>query len=407
MLAKKYAIKILTICTIAVALGTPFFISAQEQSEVVIYFFESKACPHCAAEKIFLKNLEKENTQIKIKDFEVTENKKNAELLKKIDETLNIDTSHIPLTIIGSRYFIGYDTDSTTGELIKKMVREYFEIGGKDIIANIIDDNNIEEIPQKPEVSQQIADKITLPFIGETEIKNLSLPILTLIIAAIDGFNPCAMWVLLLLISFLMGMKNRARMWVLGITFIATSAIFYFLFLAAWLNLFLTIGMIVWVRLIIGLTAAGSGFYYLKKYFEKQKNICVISETGQRQKITDKLKKIVHEKNFLPALLGITILAVMVNTIELACSAGLPAIYTHILSLSNLPAVTYYLYLIFYIIIFMVDDIIVFTAAMFALKTTGLTDKYSRISLLIGGLLMLILAAFLLLKPELLSFKIN
>jgi len=407
MLAKKYIIKILTICAFAAIIGAPFFISAQEQEKTVIYFFESKTCPHCAAEKIFLENLEKENSQIEVKSFEITEHPENAELIKKIGEMFGIDASHIPLTIIGRKYFIGYDNDSTTGELIKKLVKEREETNGEDIIAKIISGNGITEVPQNPSASQQITDKITLPFIGETEIKNLSLPVLTLIIAALDGFNPCAMWVLALLISFLLGMKNRRRMWALGTVFIATSGIFYFLFLAAWLNLFLVIGFIFWVRLAIGLVAGTSGIFYLKKYFKKQKNVCAISESDKRQKITDKLKKTIREEKFFFALTGIIALAIMVNTVELVCSAGLPAIYTHVLSLSNLPATTYYSYLIFYIIIFMLDDMIMFTAAMLALKRFKLADKYNHMSLLIGGLVMLALAVLLIFKPELLSFNIQ
>ena len=90
--------------------------------------------------------------------------------------------------------------------------------------------------------------------------------------------------------------------------------------------------------------------------------------------------------------------------VELVCSAGLPAIYTQILSLSNLPTWQYYFYLGLYILIFMLDDLFVFFTAMFTLKAVGVESKYARYSHLIGGVLMLVIGLLLLFKPEWLMF---
>ena len=232
---------------------------------------------------------------------------------------------------------------------------------------------------------------------------HLSLPVLTFVVALLDGFNPCAMWTLLFLISLLLGMNDRKRMWLLGTTFIAASALVYFLFLAAWLNLFLFLGFIVWVRLVVGLVALVTGGYFLRDY--------VVNKTGQcqvignrRQKTMEKIRKIIKKKLLLLSLLGIIILAFAVNLVELICSAGLPAIYTQILSLAQLPKWQYYLYLIFYILIFMLDDLIIFFIAMITLQAVGIQSKYSRLSHLIGGILMLIIGCLLLFKPEWLMF---
>jgi len=108
------------------------------------------------------------------------------------------------------------------------------------------------------------------------------LPILTIVIAGLDGFNPCAMWVLIFLISLLLGMENKKKMWLLGSSFIVTSAAVYFLFLAAWLNLFLFLGFLIWIRVIIGIVAIGSGVYHLREWYVNKSGLCKV--TGQERK---------------------------------------------------------------------------------------------------------------------------
>ncbi len=367
-----------------------------------IYFFESETCPHCAKEKVFLEKLEKEmDGLIEVHDFEISKNTENIDLLKKIGKDFSIDVSRIPFTMIGGSYFTGYESDETTGELIKELISQCFQTECDDLIAPIIK----QEIKQANSgISQKISDKIKLPLFGEIEIKNISLPLLTIIIGGIDGFNPCAMWVLIFLISLLLGMKDRKRMWILGITFIVASGLVYFLFLAAWLNLFLFLGFVVWVRIVIGLVALGTGVFYLKKYFTDKADVCVVSESERRMKIFEKLKNISQQKQFWLAFGGIILLAAAVNLVELICSAGLPAIYTNVLSLSDLSGLQHYSYLFLYILVFMLDDIIVFAVAMITLRTLAFTKKYSRYSAFIGGIIITIIGVLLLFKPEWLMF---
>lgn len=343
-----------------------------KENPVVVQFFWAIGCPHCAKEEVFLNQLQGKYPQLEIKDYEITSNRQNLALLQKTGKELNADISGVPFTVVGKKYFSGYLSDETSG---------------KDIEAAI----------------QNETDSLTLPIIGKVNLKNLSLPVLTFLIALFDGFNPCAMWTLVFLISLLLGMKNRKRMWLLGTTFIATSALVYFLFLAAWLNLFLFLGFIVWVRLIIGLIALATGGYFLRDYVVNKTAQCQVM-TNRRQNVMEKIREIVKKKQMFLSLLGIIILAFAVNLVELICSAGLPAVYTQILSLAQLPPWQYYLYLIFYILIFMLDDLIIFFTAMVTLRAVGIESKYSRLSHLIGGILMLIIGLLLLFKPELLMF---
>ncbi|OGF21357.1 hypothetical protein A2Y83_02535, partial [Candidatus Falkowbacteria bacterium RBG_13_39_14] len=287
------------------------------------------------------------------------------------------------------------------GEILNAM-----ESGCVDVVGNLLElenKNNGEECAESGQ-DPNIPKKITVPLFGDLDIKRLSLPVLTITLGVIDGFNPCAMWVLLFLISLLLGMRDKKRMWILGGSFIAASAAVYFLFMSAWLNLFLLLGFILWIRIIVGIVALGSGGYNLKEYFVNKEGGCKVAEDEKRRKIFDKLRNITQEKKFWIALGGIILLAFAVNLVELICSAGLPAVYTKVLSLANMPVWKYYLYLLLYIFFFMLDDLIIFVIAMATLEMTGISAKYGRISRLIGGIIMLLIGILLIFRPGWLMF---
>ena len=343
-----------------------------------IDFFWGEGCPHCAQEKIYLDQLQQLYPHLVVNSYEIHDPASNR-LLKETGQKLKADVSGIPFTVIGDDFFVGFLSDDTTGQKIKRSLG---------LQENVL-----------------AANSLNLPLVGTIDPQNFSLPVLTFIIALLDGFNPCAMWTLMFLISLLLGLKDRRRMWILGVAFIASSAFVYFLFLSAWLNLFLFIGFISWVKIIIALVALASGSYYLKDFFTNKTGACKVTGGQKKQKVFAYLKAITQKKQFILALLGIIILAFVVNLVELVCSAGLPAIYTQILALSNLPSWQYYLYLLFYILIFMLDDLVIFFIAMTTLKAVGLDSKYSRYSHLIGGVLMILIGLLLIFKPEFLMFS--
>lgn len=373
-------------------------VQAQEDKNPVnIYFFWANGCPHCAAEEKFLKKLEDKYPQIKIFSYEVTASQENSQLLQAIGKKLSVNSSYVPFTAIGEHYFSGFLNEESTGAQIEEAVVCAIDTGCQDIVGLLVEKDSQSK-------KNDTLPVINLPVFGQIETKNLSLPLITFFIALLDGFNPCAMWVLLFLISLLLGMQNKTKMWVLGIVFIFTSGLVYFLFLAAWLNLFLFIGFLNWVRFLIGLFALGVGIYQVRDYFINKDGGCVVGNNPNRKKTFGKIKKLVMEKHFLVAVLGIAILAVAVNLVELICSAGLPAIFTQLLSLTPMPEWQYYLYLIFYVMIFMLDDLIIFIIAMVTLKAVGVESKYSRYSHLFGGLIIGVIGILLLFKPGWLMF---
>jgi thiol-disulfide isomerase/thioredoxin len=386
---------------ILLSLISNFVLAENASDKVNVYFFWAEGCPHCANEKPFLESLKQKYSNLEVHSLEVTKSKENADLLVRVGRELNVDVSGVPFTVVGKQYFIGWYDEKTTGKSIEEAVQCALKNACPDIVGSLTT-SVTPSLQPKSEITAP--EKITLPLLGEIETKNISLPIFTVIIGALDGFNPCAMWVLLFLISMLLHMKDRKRMWILGITFLVASAFVYFLFMAAWLNLILFIGFIFWVRLLIALVALAGGIYNLREYFINKDSGCKIVGEEKRQKVFERVKRITHEQKFWLALVGIVILAASVNLVELICSAGLPVLFTQVLALNNLAVWQYYSYMLIYIFFFMLDDLIVFFIAMITLQLTGITTKYTRFSHLIGGIIMLIVGILLILKPELLMF---
>ncbi len=353
----------------------------KEGDQISIEYFWQEGCPHCAEAEPFLEKMAKKYLEINISSIEVLDSGEGKEIFFQRIKEHNIEVPKVPLIIVGNKYFAGFYDENLTGVEIENQIK--ITLG-------------IDDVDKRK--------KINIPLIGEIDIANFSLPIITIVIGAIDGFNPCAMWALIFLITLLFGMKDRKKMWILGTIFILVSAIIYFGFMMAWLNLFIFIGLIFWVRIIIGGVALAGGVYSLKDYFSNPKGVCKTIGDDRKAKTFDKLKKIVSKKGLFLSILGIIALSFSVNLVELICSAGLPAVYTHILTMAGLASWKYYLYLALYILVFMLDDLIVFVVAMITLRITGATTKYNRIARLIGGILMIIIGLLLVFKPSILLF---
>jgi hypothetical protein len=242
------------------------------------------------------------------------------------------------------------------------------------------------------------AEKVSIDIYGihlaNFDLQGVSLPLITLIIALVDGFNPCAMSILLFLISILLEIKESWKRWYLGSVFILTSAFSYFLFLTSWLKINEFVGLIPATRALIAIAAFIVGAWTLNKWWEERNQDagCKVSEQEQSKKMFSKVKQALGQKSLLFATIGIAALAFSVNLFELLCSAALPATYTNILAGSNLNDISKIGYLIFYVAIFMLDDLAIFTITMLTLQSTGITNKYNSWVKLISGIIMLLLS---------------
>lgn len=377
-------------------------INAEEKKQVNVYLFHSNTCSHCKAEIEFLDEIQKEYENLKINLYEINDVKENKELMINIKEKLNIDSPMVPFTVIGDYYYIGYNDGVKDG--IKNLIEKYTSEEQYDVIKDIIDGKDVSNF----KIKNGEINKISTVF-GEIDPAKVSLPILSVIMGAIDGFNPCAMWVLIFLITMLFNMENKKRMWALGITFLVTSALIYLVFMFVWLGVATKLlTTISWLKLLIGLVALIGAFINLKGFIKsivKKDAGCEVVDNSKRKKIISKIKKYTSEKSFILAMLGVMLLAISVNAIELACSAGLPVLFTNVLALNDVNFIEKCIYIFIYIFFFLIDDIIVFFVAMFTLNIKALSTKYTKYSHLIGGIIMLIIGILMIFKPEWLMFN--
>lgn len=382
----------------------PNMVSAKE--EINLYLFHSKDCAHCKAEREWLESIKDDYDNLNIYEYEVTRNKENSALLSSVKERLSSTSKYVPFTVIGEKYFVGWNDDNK--EKILNEIKNY-DYSKRDIVYEVL--NGIEGEPINNDSTDENLEGVstfTLPILGKIDAKKVSLPLIAAVIGFIDGFNPCAMWVLIFLISMLMGMKNKKRMWTLGLTFLVSSALVYLLFMIAWLNIAVSLNEIMWVRLLIALIALAGALVNLKSFYKsvKEKDSgCEVVDNNKRKKLMSRIKKFTSEKSFWLAIIGVIALAFSVNLIELACSAGLPLIFTQILALNNLGGLEYFIYILIYILFFLLDDIIVFAIAMATLELTGISTKYTKYSHLIGGIIMLVIGILMIFKPDWLMFN--
>lgn len=242
---------------------------------------------------------------------------------------------------------------------------------------------------------------------GVVSLKDVSLPIFTIILGAVDGFNPCAMWILIFLITMMFSMHDRKKMWILGLTFIFISGFVYLCFMVSWLSLASFLNSVTLIRFLIASFAVLFGMVNIYRYIKSLNSDvgCDVTDKKKRVKIMERIKKIVNEKSFLLSILGIMLLAFSVNLIELLCSLGIPVMFTNVLAMNELSTLEYVIYIGLYLIFFLIDDILIFVIAMKTLKIKGISNKYTKYSHLIGGIIMLLLGILMVIKPEWLMFN--
>lgn len=358
-----------------------------KEDKVNIYLFYGNGCPHCEKEEKFLAQLEeKYKDKIQIFKYETWYNSENTNLMLKIKESFNLPINKsVPFTIVGKETYVGYN--DYVGTKIEGQLKSYLEINNDD--ENIVD-----------------KDKEQIPLLGEINVKEVSVGLVAIILGFVDGFNPCAMWVLLFLINMLFGMKNKKKMFLLGFVFLLTSAFVYFLSMLG-ITAVLSYISVPFIRSIIGIIAVIIGIYNVTKYYKTRNDDagCHVVDDKKRKKIFTRIKKFTTEKNLFLALVGVIALAVSVNIVELACSTVFPATFAEILAVNNITGLSRIIYLLIYTLFYMIDDMVIFVIAVSTLNITTASSKYGKYSSLVGGIIMFIVGLLLVFKPEWVMFN--
>jgi glutaredoxin len=250
------------------------------------------------------------------------------------------------------------------------------------------------------EASSTDADEIDVPLFGRISASRIGMPAFTLLIGLVDGFNPCAMWVLLFLLSVLVNLRVRWKILAVAGTFVVVSGLAYFAFMAAWLNVLLFVGYLRWVQIGLAILAIFVGSVHVKDFFAFKRGLSLSIPESAKPGIYARVRSIVMAEHLYGAITGAFVLAVLVNFIELLCTAGLPALYSQVLMLQDFPAWKNYAYLALYILAYMLDDAIMVGIVVATLGKRKLQENEGRWLKLVSGLVILALGIVLLLKPD-------
>lgn len=342
-----------------------------------IEVFVRAGCPHCEAAKIFLDDLRRERPSLHIALYDIAEDPAARQRLATLAKDRGITTVGVPTFLIGTEIIVGFRSSDTTGAEIHAKLNQ-----GTSGTTN-------------PSV-----ESIETGWFGLLRVHDLGLPLFTILIGLLDGFNPCAMWVLLFLLSLLVNLQDRRKMALIAGTFVLVSGLLYFAFMAAWLNVFLMTGLSRAVQVGLGGIALFIGVVNVKDFFALHQGLSLSIPESAKPGLYARIRRILQADNLAGALVGVIILAGLVNTIELLCTAGFPAIYTQILTMQQLPTWTYYGYLGLYNLAYILDDSLMVTIAVVTLSRLKLQEGAGRWLKLASGLVMAGLGAILLLVPE-------
>jgi len=380
---------------------------------VTVHFFGRDDCKFCLAEKEFINKLSSERSDFKFIYYNIAENKEYKSLFDELVESRNL-AKVTPVTLIGKDLIQGFDAEETTGDLIvhaidrakgeeKMSIDEFIASADTEILgsANAGCDSN-ELVPCELEEQKFL---FTLPFVGAIDLQTFSLLSLSTVLGFVDGFNPCAMWVLITFLLILLQIGDKKKMWYVAGLFIVAEAVMYFFILNVWYRTWDFVGLDKIVTPLVGVLAVGGGIFFLRKYFKNRKNLtCDVTSLEYQQGVEGKIKALVHSPLTIATAIGIVGVAFSVNIIEFACSVGIPQAFTKILELNSLSFIAHQFYIFIYTLFYMIDDFIIFGIALYGFDKLHGSYKYANFSALIGGILMLVLGAIMLFAPNVLVF---
>jgi len=372
-----------------VAAGITNALPTTADTSANIEVFVQQGCPHCADAKVFLLTLKREQPTLSIIIHDVIHEPAALQRLQHLAKSQSIKPLRVPAFQVGGQLIFGYSKEAGTDQLIRSAL-------SKIPTANI--QHNSGSCETNAALSCETEQYID--FFGyRLSLDEIGLPLFTLAIGLLDGFNPCSLWVLVLMISLLASMKDRMRMFAIAETFVAVEGLVYFMFMAAWLNLFLLIGLSRLSEIAIAGIALVVGLINLKDFGFFGLGVSLSIPDTAKPDIYARIRQILQAKNLTGALIGAFVLAILVQIVEFMCTSGFPMLYTRILTLKQLDSISYYGYLLLYNLAYMFDDLIILTLGIITLSQRRLQEKEGLWLKLISGLAMVGIGIYLLLNP--------
>ncbi|MBU1193148.1 MAG: hypothetical protein KKA36_01630 [Gammaproteobacteria bacterium] len=357
---------------------------------VSLYFFWSNHCPHCLEARPFIKSLQDRYPWLELHSYELYDQPENRIRYLKMADLLKVQAGSVPAFMLCGKMYTGWGGDDVGGKFIEQELLECYQ--------QMYENKPPLQVREKHDQTQLMLSG--LPLLGELEAGQFSLPVLTLLLAGMDAFNPCAFFVLLFLLSLMVHQRSRRRMLFIGTVFVLVSGLVYFAFMAAWLNVFLLFGEIRAVTMAAGSVAIVMALISIKDYFRLREGISLSLSDGQKQSLFQRGRNLLKAGNMSALLVGTVLLAMAANMYELLCTAGFPMVYTRILTLNDLSAEQYYLYLALYNVIYVIPLLLIVMLFAITLGSRKLKESEGRFLKLLSGGMMLGLGIILLIAPE-------
>jgi len=358
-----------------------------------LYFFWSSKCPHCQIALPDILQMEKEFSWLRLHSLQLYGNPQNIETFESMAHTLNQEAQSVPTFMFCRNLISGYDEKELTGRSLRIYLNACYQFA----LENN-PDNNTDFILDPDQLNS-----IDVPFFGNISFNDYSLPILTIFIASMDAFNPCAFFVLLFLLSMMVHAQSRKKMLLIGGIFVFFSGLIYFIFMSAWLNLFIYLGELRAITFIAGLIAVVMATINIKDYFWFKKGISLSISENAKPKLFDRMRHLLRVDSLYTIIFATVVLAIVANSYELLCTAGFPMIYARILTLESLSIESYYLYLLLYNLIYIMPLLIIVLLFTIKLGSRKLSEQEGKTLKLLSGVMMLFLGLILLIAPDLLS----
>ena len=368
------------------------------QPVIHLYFFWSKKCPHCLKARPDIADMDRQYPWLKLHSLELIDHPENVQTFIKMSAMFDDEASSVPTFMFCGNLLSGYEGADTTGQRLKSYLQACYQFARE----NKPDNETVFELKQDTPVS------VAIPLFGDISSEDYSLPMLTVFIAGMDAFNPCAFFVLLFLLSMMVHTRSRGRMALIGGIFVFFSGAIYFLFMAAWLNLFIYLGELRLITLIAGCVAIIIALVNIKDYFWFKlgwfkKGFSLSMSDGEKPKLFDRIRQLLRLDSLPTVIFATVILAIVANSYELLCTAGFPMVYTRILTLNSLSTESYYSYLLLYNLIYilpLLGIVILFTVKLGSRK---LSEREGMVLKLLSGVMMLMLGLILVISPQLLN----
>jgi glutaredoxin len=410
---------------LAAAPATPPSQGAQGDQDTIIYLFWGDGCPHCAAAKPFLAGLVEKYPRVEIRDYELWNHPKNQEPFLQMAAKFGFEPSAVPTIFIGERYWVGY-SEEPIGREIETYVAACAASGCPDAGAGVLSAAAPVQTPSEketpaapasggPTASGQgaggetvpppaAASSIALPLIGSVDLATRSLALSTALIAFVDGFNPCSLWVLSVLLALTLHTGSRRKVFIIGLVFLTVTSLVYMLFIVGLFTMFTVISFVGWIRVVVALVALFFAAVNIKDYFWYKEGISFTIADEKKPGLYRSMRRVLNAGDSMPALIGATVvMAAGVSLVEFSCTAGFPVLWTNLLVSQGVTALAFVVLLALYMLIYQLDELAIFLAAVFSLRASKLEEKHGRILKLIGGTLMLTLAGVMLINPSLMS----